>query len=83
MDRLMFMRNTRIVLNTSCSDYSILHEGEPRRRVPWCSPPELRVGSPLDPSPKPSVAVCQGRRAPDDSYPPFYIVCEACDDVHQ
>ena len=65
----------------SCSDYSIQHEGEPRRRVPRCSPPKLRVGSPLDPSPKPSVAVCQGRRAPDNSYPPFYTACEACDDI--
>ena len=44
------MRNTKIVLNTSCSNYSIQGEGEPRRRVPQCSLPELRAGDPLDPS---------------------------------
>ena len=44
------MRNTKIVLNTSCSKYSIQGEGEPRRRVPQCSLPELRGDNPLDPS---------------------------------
>ena len=77
----MFKRNTRIVLNTSCSVYSILHEGQPRRRVPWYSPPKLIDDDPLDPSPEPSVTVCQGRRAPDDSYPPFYIAHKARDDI--
>ena len=50
MDRLRFTRNTKIVLNTSCSNYSIQGEGEPRRRVPQCSLPELRDDDPLDPS---------------------------------
>ena len=44
------MRNTKIVLNTSCSKYSIQGEGEPRRRVPRCSLPELGDDDPLDPS---------------------------------
>ena len=44
--RLKFMRNTKVILNMSCSNYSIQGEGEPRRRVPWCSLPELRVDNP-------------------------------------
>ena len=44
------MRNTKIVLNTGCSKYSIQGEGEPRRRVPQCSLPKLRDDDPLDPS---------------------------------
>ena len=85
MDRLRFMRNTKIVLNTSCSKYSIQGEGEPRRRVPRCSLPKLRDDDPPQSKsdPGPSVAVCQGkRRAPDDSYPCFYTVCKAHDDIH-
>ena len=40
------MRNTKLVLNTSCSNYSIQGEGEPRRRVPRCSLPKLRDDDP-------------------------------------
>ena len=53
MDRLMFTRNTKIVLNTGCSKYSIQGEGEPRRRVPRCSLPKVGDDDPLDPSPTP------------------------------
>ena len=49
-DRLRFTRNTKIVLNTSCSKYSIQGEAEPRRRVPWCSLPKLGDDDPLNPS---------------------------------
>ena len=84
MDRLRFTRNTKIVLNTSCSNYNIQGEGEPRRRVPRCSLPELRDDDPPQSKshPRPSVAACQGKRAPDNSYPHFYTVREAHDDVH-
>ena len=79
------MRNTKVVLNTSCSNYSIQGEGEPRRRVPRCSLPKLRDDDPPQSksNPGPSVAVCQGKRAPDNSYPPFYTAHKACDDIHQ
>ena len=78
------MRNTKVILNTSCSNDSIQDEGEPRRRVPQCSHPELGADDP-PPSksdPRTSVTACQGKRAPDNSYPHFYTACEACDDVH-
>ena len=85
MDRLRFMRNTKIVLNTSCSNYSIQGEGEPRRRVPRCSLPELGDDDPLDPSPTPDpvLSCVKGKSSPDDIYPCFYTACEARDDIHQ
>ena len=46
MDRLRSTRNAKVILNMSCSNYSIQGEGEPRRRVPQCSLPELRVDDP-------------------------------------
>ena len=83
-DRLRFTRNTKIVLNTGCSKYSIQGEGEPRRRVPRCSLPKLRDDDPLNPSltPDPLLLCVRGKSAPDDSYPHFYTACEAHDDVH-
>ena len=68
----------------SCSNHSIQGEGEPRRRVPQCSLPELGVDvTPQSKSdPRPSVTACQGKKAPDDSYPCFYTAHEALDDVH-
>ena len=78
------MRNTKVILNMSCSNHSIQGEGEPRRRVPRCSLPKLRADDPPQSKsdPRPSVTACQGKRAPDDSYPCFYTACEARDDVY-
>ena len=74
----------KVILNMSCSNHSIHGEGEPRRRVPQCSLPKLRVDDPpwSKSDPGPSVTVCQGKRAPDDSYPCFYTAHKACDDVY-
>ena len=47
---LKLTRNTKVILNMSCWNYSIQGEEEPRRRVPQCSLPKLRVDNPLDPS---------------------------------
>ena len=55
------MRNTKIVLNTGCSN--IQGEGEPRRRVPQCSLPKLRDDNPLNPSltPDPLLLCVKGK----------------------
>ena len=57
------MRNTKVILNMSCSNHSIQGEGEPRRRVPQCSLPKLRVSNPpwSKSNPKPSVTAYQGK----------------------
>ena len=46
---------------------------------------KLGDDDPLNPSPTPDpVLLCvKGKRTPDNSYPCFYTVCEARDDVHQ
>ena len=78
------MRNTKIVLNTSCSKYSIQGEGEPRR-VPRCSLPELGDDNPLDPSltPDPLSLCVRGKEPQTIVTPHFYRVCEARDDIHR
>ena len=56
----------KVILNMSCSNHSSLGEGDPKRRVSWCSPPKLRVDvTPWSKSnPRPSVTVCLGKREP-------------------
>ena len=76
MDRLKFTRNTKIVLNTSCSKYSIQGEGEPRRRVPQCSLPKLRDNDPLNPSPTPDpLFLCVRGKEPQMIVTHAYIQC--------
>ena len=75
----------KVILNTSCSNHSSQGEGDPKRRVPQCSLPELRVDvtpwSKSDPGP---LCHCMSgeKRAPDDSCICFYTACEARDDIH-
>ena len=56
----------KVILNTSCSNHSIQGEGEPKRRVPQCSLPELGVDdTPQSKSdPGPFVTACQEKREP-------------------
>ena len=56
----------KVILNTSCSNHSSLSDGDPKRRVPQCSLPELRVdATPRSKSdPRPSVTMCQEKSEP-------------------
>ena len=74
MDRLRFTRNIKIVLNTSCSKYSIQGEEEPRRRVPRCSLPKLQDDNPLDPSLTPDpLLLCVRGKEPQMIVTPTFI----------
>ena len=56
----------KVILNTSCPNHSSQGEGDPKRRVPQCSLPKLRVDvTPRSKSnPGPSVTTCQEKREP-------------------
>ena len=55
-----------VILNTWCTNHSCQDEGDPKRRVPWCSLPKLRVDvtprSKSDPRPLPHCV--SGKRSP-------------------
>ena len=56
------------------------------RRSVMIPAPKLRVDGPprSKSNPKPPSCYCSssGERAPDDHYPPLYIMCETWDDIH-
>ena len=67
----------KVILNTSCSNHSMQGEGEPKRRVPQCSLPKLRVdGTPRSESdPRPFVTVHQEKREPQMTVAYIFIQC--------
>ena len=75
----------KVILNMSCSNHNIQGEGDPKRRVPQCSLPELGVDvTPLIQVWPRTLCHCMSgeKRAPDDSCICFYTAHEAHDDVY-
>ena len=84
MGRLRFMRNTKVILNMSCSNYGIQGEENQGEECHSAHLPNSELMIPLNPSltPDPLSLCVSGKRAPDNSYPHFYTAHKAHDDIH-